>query len=140
MPALRANELFDMDPLETTFRNLIRPWRIDASERTPQIRVDVSEVDGSYSIKAEIPGVQKDDIDVRIDGNQVTISAELRHDHEEKSGRLLRSERQYGFSSRTISLSDVVDEGKADAKYLDGVLQLTLPKLSPVGHKRLTIN
>ncbi|WP_425259378.1 Hsp20/alpha crystallin family protein [Rubrivivax sp. RP6-9] len=140
MNDLRLNDIFSLDPMEASLRDLLRPWRADLADRAPQIRIDVTEADGSYAVKAEIPGVQKDDIDVRIDGNQVTISAEIKQDKEEKSGsRVLRSERQYGFTSRTFSLAESVDESKADAKYKDGVLQLTLPKRPQATQKRLAI-
>jgi HSP20 family protein len=140
MNELRINDLFDLDPMESTFRSLLRPWRLEGADRAPQIRLDVSEADGSYSVKADIPGVRKEDIDVRIDGNQVTISAEVKQEKEEKSGsRVLRSERQYGFASRTFALADNVDDTKADAKFENGVLKLTLPKRAPVSQKRLPI-
>lgn len=141
MNDLKLNDLFDLDPMENPFRSLLRPWRLEAgAPSAPQIRLDVSEADGSYAVKAEIPGVRKEDIDVRINGNQVTISAEVRRDKEEKEGsRVLRSERQYGFASRTFTLADSVDDSKADAKYQNGVLQLTLPKRTPAAHKRLPI-
>jgi HSP20 family protein len=140
MNELRINDLFSLDPMETSLRNLLRPWRAELAERAPQIRIDVTEGDGSYAVKAEIPGVRKEDIDVRIDGNQVTISAEVKQDKEEKSGsRVLRSECQYGFASRTFTLADSVDDSKADAKYKDGVLQLTLPKRAQAAQKRLAI-
>jgi HSP20 family protein len=77
------NELFPIDPFsvtpfEDTLRGMMRPWRMDQLERVPQIRIDLTESDASYSIKADIPGVRKEDIDVRIEGNQVTIGAEVR--------------------------------------------------------------
>lgn len=140
MNELRLKDFFSPDPMEASLRELLRPWRNDLAERTPQIRIDVSEADGAYAVKAEIPGVRKEDLDVRIDGNQVTISAEVKNDREEKSGaRVLRSECKYGFASRSFTLAENVDETKADAKYKDGVLQLTLPKRAQSTHKRLAI-
>ncbi len=140
MNELRINDLFDLDPMESTFRSLLRPWRFEAADRAPQIRLDVSESDSSYVVKADIPGVRKEDIDVRIDGNQVTISAEIKQEKEEKSGsRVLRSERQVGFASRSFTLADSVDDAKADAKFENGVLKLTLPKRSPASQTRLAI-
>lgn len=140
MNELRINDLFDPDSMESTLRSLLRPWRFEAADRAPQIRLDVSESDGTYLVKADIPGVRKEDLDVRIDGNRVTISAEVKQEQEEKSGsRILRSERQYGFASRTFTLADNVDDAKADAKFENGVLKLTLPKLSPASQKRLAI-
>jgi HSP20 family protein len=141
MNELRLNELLELDPMDVAFRNFLRPWRpADLSERTPQIRIDLSETDDQYAVKAEIPGVRKEDIDVRIDGDQVTISAEVKKEKEEKEdGRLLRSERQYGYASRSFTLACDVDEGKADAKYENGVLQLRLPKKAATASKRLSI-
>lgn len=141
MNELRIKDIFDLDPMEASLRNLLRPWRMDPLDRAPQIRLDVDESDGNYTVKAEIPGVKKDDIDVRIDGNQVTISAEVKQEKDEKSaGRVLRSERQYGFASRSFTLADMVDDSKVDASYKDGVLQLTLPKRAPATQKRISIS
>jgi HSP20 family protein len=137
---LRINDLFDLDPMESSIRSLLRPWRMEMAERAPQIRLDVSEADGKYLVKADIPGVRKDDIDVRIDGKQVTISAEVKQEKEEKSGeRVLRSERQFGFASRSFTLADSVDEARAEAKFENGVLKLTLPKRAPASQKRLAV-
>ena len=111
------------------FRQMLRPWRIELPERAPQIKLDVHENDASYTVKAEVPGVNKDDIDVRIEGNRVTLSAEVKKDKEEKKdGRVLRSERQYGYASRSFTLACDVDEAKSEARYKDGILELTLPK------------
>lgn len=140
MSELRIKDFFDLDPLENNFRQLLRPWRFDATDAAPQIRLDVNEADDCYTVKAEIPGVRKEDIDVRIDGPQVTISAETKQDTEQKSaGRVLRSERRYGFASRSFTLAAAVDDAKADAKYKDGVLELRLPKRATASEKRLQI-
>jgi HSP20 family protein len=140
MNELRLLDPFAGEPFEDAFRNLMRPWRTDLAERTPQIRVDVNESDGGYTVKAEVPGVRKEDIDVRVDGDQVTISAEVKNESEEKKdGRVLRSERRYGYASRTFTLGCAVDAGKADAKYENGILQLKLIKTAPTSAKRLEI-
>lgn len=140
MNELRVKDLFDMDPLETSLRNLMRPWRLEGTERAPQIKIDLSEHDDSYLVKAEIPGVKREDIDVRIDRNQVTISAEVKQEKEEKKeGRVLRSERQYGFASRSFALASDIDDAKADAKYQNGVLELRLPKKATSSSKKLSI-
>jgi HSP20 family protein len=77
---------------------------------------------------------------VRIDGNQVTISAEVKQDKEEKKeGRLLRSERRYGYASRSFLLASDVDQAAADAKYNNGVLELKLPKKAASAGKKLAI-
>jgi HSP20 family protein len=140
MNDLRVNDLFALDPIEDMFRGLVRPWPAGTAARAPQIKLDVSEGDANYVVKAEVPGVRKEDIDVRIEGNQVTISAEVKKDKEEKKdGRVLRSERQYGFASRTFTLACDVDEAKSGAKYENGILELTLPKRTTTSSRRLPI-
>lgn len=140
MNDLRVKDLVDFDPIETAFRNMLRPWRESRLDTVPQIKVDVDESDGEYIVTAEIPGVRKEDIDVRIDGNLVTLSAEVKKESEEKKGsRVLRSERQYGYASRSFTLASAVDDAKADAKYTNGVLTLKLPKRAAESRKRLTI-
>ena len=136
----RRNDLLALDPFEDAFRRMLAPWRGEVAEGTPQIKVDLSENETAYTLKAEIPGVRKEDIDVRIDGNQVSVSAEVKQEHEEKKdGRVLRSERRYGYASRTLWLDKPVDDAKSQAKYANGVLELTMPKKAEPSSKRLAI-
>lgn len=115
--------------LDDMFRGLmLRPMRLDA--QPTQIRVDVSESDGAYTVHAEIPGVKKDDIHVDLDGAMVSISAETHREKEEKTNRMIRSERYCGAMSRSFTLPHEVDQSGAKARYHDGVLELTLPKKS----------
>lgn len=141
MNDLRTNDLLALDPIDDIFRGFVRPWALgQAAARAPQIKLDVHEADANYVVKAEVPGVRKEDIDIRIEGNQVTISAEVKKDKEEKKdGRILRSERHYGYASRTFSLASDVDEAKSSAKYENGILELTLPKKTTSSSKRLPI-
>jgi HSP20 family protein len=140
MNELRLFDPLALDPFEDSFRSLMRPWRSEAMEAAPKIRLDLIERDDSYAVKAEIPGVRKEDIDIRVDGNLVTISAEMKKEKEEKKeGRVLRRERQEGYASRSFTLACPVDDGKAEAKFVDGVLELTLPKKAPTSTKRLTV-
>lgn len=95
----------------------------------PEIKMDVSEDDKAYYVKAEVPGIKKEDIHVAVEDNQVSITAEIKKETEEKKGEtVLRSERYYGMQSRSFTLMHGVDERKAEAKYQDGILELTLPK------------
>lgn len=101
------------------------------TEGEPQMRLDLTEDDKNFFIKAEIPGVKKEDIKVSVDGNQVSLSAEIKKEKEEKEGaKVIRSERYYGSVARSFTLGENVDQAAALAKYEDGVLQLTLPKKS----------
>jgi len=107
----------------------------------PEMKIDLSEDDKAFYLKAEIPGVKKEDIHIAIDGNEVSISAEMKKEKEEGKGEtVLRSERYYGRWSRSFSLGYAVDESKAEAKYTDGVLMLTLPKKGGMAVKELPIH
>lgn len=112
-----------------------------ALEDEPQMRIDVSEQDNSYMVKAEIPGVHKEDIHVAIEGNRVSISAEIKKEMEAKEGeKLLRCERCYGKVSRSFTLESEVDQNTAQAKYADGVLEIKLPKKAGTSHKEIAIS
>lgn len=132
-----------LDPfseLDDLFRGFfVRPLAFEGQTQM-QIKMDVKEDDKAYTVHADIPGVKKEDIHVTIDGNQVSISAETKKQKEEKDGeKVLRSERYYGKVARSFTLGHDVDESKAEAKYADGVLELTLPKKVASTSKKLTI-
>jgi HSP20 family protein len=140
MNELRVNDPFALEPMDEMLRSMLRPWRADLAERAPQIKLDVHEDDASYTVRVELPGVKKDDIDVRIDGRQVTVSAEVKKEQDEKKeGRVLRSERHYGYASRSFTLACEVDEARSAAKVQDGILELTLPKKTKTSAKRLPV-
>ena len=128
------------DAFDDLFRGFfMRPVRFEGQPDV-QIKMDVSEDDKSYTVHAEIPGVKKEDIHVSIEGNQVAISAEIKNEKEVKEGeKVLRSERYYGKASRAFTLGQDVDEATAQAKYNNGVLELTLPKKVTAKAKRLNI-
>ena len=140
MSNIRLPDIFNPDPMDDLFRGFFRPVRWEPSGQVPQIKIDVSEDPASYTVKAEIPGVRKEDIDVRIEGNQVSLSAEVKKEKEDKEGsRTIRTERYHGFASRVFSLASNVDSAKASARYENGVLELTLPKRETAETKRITI-
>ena len=136
------------DVFPTLFRSLFAEGG-EPSQRAVQnggntqavpMRVDVVEAEGAYTVKADLPGVPKDAIHVDIDGNRVTIRAEVKRESEQKDGeRVLRSERYYGAFARSFALTDEIDDEKAGAKFENGVLELTLPKKAVAGAKRLSI-
>jgi len=135
----RFDEAFD-DLLRGFF---VRPVSFDGSaaqQPVGQFRVEVSEGEQAYTLRAEIPGVKKDDINISIDGDQVAISAEVKNEKEVQDGeRVLRSERYYGKVQRAFALGQAVDENGASAKYADGILELTLPKKAIAQAKRIAI-
>jgi HSP20 family protein len=129
----------DIDDLFRGF--FLRPMRVETgSESQVRIKMDVKEDDKVYVVHAEVPGVRKEDIQVSIDGNQVSISAEVKREKQDKQGdKVLRSERYYGKAYRAFSLAQDVDQEGAQAKYENGVLELTLPKRATAVQKRLTV-
>jgi len=123
---------------------LVRPLayegRGDGGALLPRAKVDVAEKNGAYVVTAELPGVRKEDIHVSIDGAQVTLEAEVKREKEAtKDERVLHSERVYGKVSRSFTLPQEVDEAKAEAKFRDGVLELTLPKKTAAQRKQISI-
>jgi HSP20 family protein len=125
----RYDPFADVDDLFKGF--FLRPVRMSAGEGASlaQVKVDVSEDDKAYTVHAEVPGARKEDIKVSLDGNVVSISAEVRKTREQKEGeKVIRSERYYGTVSRSFSLAADVDEAQCAATYKDGVLELVLPK------------
>jgi HSP20 family protein len=140
MNEVRVPDPFDLDLMPAAWRSLLQPMRGEMPAQAPQIRIDVSESDAAYALKAEIPGVRKEDIDVRIDGPRVTIAAEVRQESDEKKGsRVLRSERRYGYTSRTMQLATDVDAERVEAVYRDGVLDLKLPTKPSNASQRISI-
>jgi len=129
------------DPFDNLFRGiLMRPVRTESGTDL-QIRLDVSENETAYTVLAEIPGVKKEDIQITIDGNQVTISAEVKNEKEVREGeKLLRSERNYGNVARLFALAQEVDEDSSQATYTDGILKLVLQKKVAAKAKRITVN
>jgi HSP20 family protein len=130
--------------LDDLFRGFFKPIRV-ARDAAVAIKVDVAEKDNGYLVHAEIPGVNKDDIQVTIEGNQVTIAAEVKKVSEatngeaSNGGRVLRSERYYGAAYRSFVLPVEVDETASEAKYENGVLELKLAKKAALAGRKLTI-
>jgi HSP20 family protein len=133
------------NPFDETFDDLlkgffVRPMTFESQTTPAQMRLDVKETDKTYVVHAEIPGVKKEDINITIDGNQVSITAEVKREKEDRQGeKVLRTERYYGKVYRAFTLGQDVDEGGAQAKYVDGVLELSLPKKAATNAKRLAI-
>ena len=132
-----------IDPFDDLFRGFfVRPVDFKgAPAQTPSIKMDVQEQGDNYLVHAELPGVKKEDIHVVVEGNLVSISAEVKQEKETREGdRVLRSERYFGKVSRSFQLEQDLDDTLASAKFNEGVLELTLPKRIASPSKRLTIS
>jgi HSP20 family protein len=133
----RFDPFGDIDDLFKGF--FVRPVLFEGQPQM-QIRMDLKEDDSAYTVHADIPGVKKEDIHVSIEGKQVSISAETKMEKEEKKGeKVLRSERYVGKIARSFTLAQDVDEARAEAKYSDGVLELTLPKKAATAARKLAV-
>ncbi|MDL2356599.1 MAG: Hsp20/alpha crystallin family protein [Pseudomonadota bacterium] len=135
------SELARLDPFrgfDEVFKQSLLAPRTRSGGLTP--RMDVRETDQAYVVKAEVPGVKKEDIKVNVDGNQVSISAQTQQETEEKSENMLCTERSWGQYYRSFTLPHAVDDTQAKAEYHDGVLELTLPKKTGGTAKTLAIH
>jgi HSP20 family protein len=118
---------------------LVRPVAYEGRGNLPRLNVDVAEKNGAYVVKGELPGVRKEDIHVTVDGNQVTLEAEVKQEKSTEGERVLHTERSYGKVSRVFTLPQEVDDAKVQAKFQDGVLELTLPKKAAATRKPILI-
>jgi HSP20 family protein len=126
--------------LDELFRGFFKPVRVEGPPAPIMIKMDVTETDNSYLIHCEMPGVKKEEIDVAIEGNQVTITAEVKQEWEKKEGdRMLRNERYFGNIYRSFTLPAELDEAASVAAYDNGVLELKLVKKTVAPGKRLAI-
>jgi HSP20 family protein len=138
--------LVRLDPFNTGFDDwfkglMLRPMRMDIDmPESMQLKMDVTRSDDGYVVKAEMPGVKKEDIHVSVDGSQVTISGEVKRESEEKEGeQVIRSERYYGKVARSFTLPQDIDDAMVAAQYNDGVLELRLPRKAKSAGRKIEV-
>ena len=140
MNKLISYEPFADHAFDELFRGFFKPVRLAAAPAPVTIKMDVAENDAGYTVHAELPGVKKDDINVTIEGNQVTITAEVKREVTPKEGdQPLRSERYFGSVYRSFTLPVDIDEAASAAKFDNGVLELALPRKAGNPGKKLSI-
>ena len=133
------------NPFEELFTDFgkgfwVKPLGLPA-EAELKMKLDVKEDDKSFTVHAEIPGVKKEDIHVDVEGDHVSVRAEVKQEKEEKKGeKVIYSERSYGMVSRSFTLPADVDAQGAKADYKDGLLNLVLPKKAGASTKQITVN
>lgn len=129
------------DNFENALRRFFSSSAFEPELSPLKMRIDVSENDAAFTVKADIPGVKKEDLNVRVEGNLVQIDAKKESESQTKGNgdKVLRSERHCGSISRSFSLGQDVDESKVQAKYADGVLTLELPKKAPAPTSKINI-
>ena len=115
------------------------PWRGDVLEGSWIPKVDISETNGELAVAAELPGLNRDDVSIRIENNVLTLKGEKKQEEENKATNYHRIERNYGAFSRSFSLPSTVDASKVRAAFRDGVLTITLPKTEEAKGKEIPI-
>jgi len=141
----KMNNLVSYDPFVDTgmdelFRGFFKPVRMEGARTPVTIKMDVTETKDGYLVHAEMPGVKKENINIEIERNEVTITAEVKREWEKKDGdKVLRSERYFGNVYRSFTLPYELDEAKSVAKYDGGVLELTLVKKAGVAGRKLPV-
>ena len=132
----RMNRIFD-----DAFRGASRPgteedWALGGSWAPA---VDIFENEGTLVLKAELPGIDLKDVDVRVENNVLTLRGERKFESEVKREQYHRVERAYGTFSRSFTLPSVVDTEKIKAEFKDGVLRVTLPQREEAKPKQISI-
>ena len=139
-PVVNRNRLFDEFFRDFPLGYSIKPLHGDPLLSPDRIKIDVKTNEKSFTVHAEMPGHNNDETHVGIDGNVVTIQAEVQqHDADTENGKLIHSERYYGSIQRSFALPAAVSESRVKAKYENGILTLNLPKEAASGAKRIAI-
>jgi HSP20 family protein len=102
--------------------------------------VDIYEDEHNIALKLEVPGIDEKDIDVRVEGNTLTVHGERKIEKEEKEENFRRIERQYGAFTRSFTLPSSVDPGQVSAHYDKGVLKINLAKKTEAKPKQIKVN
>ncbi len=135
-------EVEDMESwMDEFFRGWPSSWqRVPAEERAWAPGVEMYEKDDSIIVRAEMPGMSREDIDVLVVGDMLTISGERKASEEIKDEEYYRCEFAYGKFSRSVSLPTAVDTGKVQATYKNGLLEITLPKTEEAKPKKVEVS
>jgi len=136
-PFENMERMFDEFLGRSWLRPFRREWPAFPELDISAPKIDVIDRDAEVVVRAEVPAVKKEDLEVSVSGNLLTIKGETRHEEKEEKGDYYRCEISSGAFSRMVTLPAEVDESKAKASLKDGVLELTLPKLEQA--KRRTI-
>ncbi len=125
------------DEMDDFVQRLFGDWAVSETGWLPAL--DIGEQDEAYLIKAELPGVQADDIEISVHGKQLTLAGEKQQQTEQDERGPYHTERRYGSFRREITLPGEVDADAIDAHYADGVLTVTLPKSEAAKPKRIEV-
>ena len=102
--------------------------------------VDFRESEEVFTLEAEVPGLEKSNIQIEVQDNVITLKGERKNEHKEKENGFYRMERSYGRFERSFEVPGGFDGGKVEAKLENGVLRVTLPKREEAKPKHITVN
>lgn len=126
--------------VDRLFGEFMRPFSQEAEGAEGwRPRTDLSESDGSYRLSLDLPGVEKEDIQIDLQNHTLTVRGEREEEHEEEGERYHRIERRSGSFYRSFTLPDLAEDAEAKAVFEDGVLKITLPKTGESSPKRIEI-
>jgi HSP20 family protein len=131
-----------MNRMDRLFRESYSPEGPEEALTTTNFAppVDIYEDEHNIALKLEVPGIDENDIDVRIEGNTLTVHGERKIEKEEKEENFRRIERQYGSFTRSFTLPSSVDPGQVNANYDKGVLKINLAKKAEAKPKQIKVN
>jgi HSP20 family protein len=141
MPIIRTNNRFNW-PGPTLFSRLLEETDLPGftrEEREWLPNIDISETDKEFVVRAEVPGIDKKDIDITLTEGLLTIKGERKHEKEGKDECYHRKESRYGSFSRTFRFPSELERDKVDAKYDNGVLKVTIPKAEKAAAKKIEV-
>jgi HSP20 family protein len=132
LPEIFEEDIFDWD---------IFPSRLTRTTEVTsfQPRIEVREKADEYLVEAEMPGLDKKDFQLTLEGNTLTLRGEKKHEHVEEGEQYYRRERAYGTFTRSFTLTDDVDRDKIKAEYKNGVLTIHLPKTEKARGKQIPV-
>ncbi len=135
------NEMVSLrDAMNQLFQDsFIRPGNLLMPFDGQQLAVDVIENKDEVIVKASVPGIKPDELDITLTGDLLTIKGETKSEEDIKEGSYVRKERRFGAFSRTLTLPTTVVSDKAKAEFENGVLTLTLPKAEEVKPKTIKV-
>jgi HSP20 family protein len=125
--------------IDRLFENLLSGFESAHQSSSWFPALELSDGDNEIVVKAEVPGMEPDDIEVTVAGNQLVISGEKRDENEEQHEGYRRSERQYGYFRRVIDLPQDIDPQRIDARYNNGLLELHIPKTEESQPRRISV-
>ena len=127
-----------LDSMEASM-DTMRPGSLWSTTEVGAITMDVTSDDNAVIVRAELPGVKEEDIDIKVDNGVLTVSAETKYEHEDKQETYHLREMRYGQFSRSVRLPEEVNTEKAEAELDNGVLTITLPRSKPNPAKQIAV-